>query len=143
LASLLHDWRRLTTKKSSHHAEKLPESHHPRTLALTIGMASAMLILLWVQNELSFDGFHEKADRIYQMYSRDESNGKIDVWGNTPALLAPEIKQTYGEVENAVRFRNVFFLTTVADNHFNLRGAFADPDFLTMFNFPLKRGDHH
>ncbi|MEP6728147.1 MAG: ABC transporter permease, partial [Bacteroidota bacterium] len=36
-------------------------------LGLTIGMASAILILLWIQNELSFDRFYKKSDRLYTM----------------------------------------------------------------------------
>ncbi len=48
---------------------------------LAVGLASAILILLWVQNEISYDRFHLKADRIYNFYSRDENNGRIDVWG--------------------------------------------------------------
>ncbi len=107
---------------------------------LAIGMASTLLILLWVQNEIGFDRFHEKSERIYKMHSRDENNGKLDVWGNTPALLAPELKQSYGEVEDAVRFRIVYFLTKVGENRFNLAGAFADPGFLSMFSFPLMHG---
>ena len=107
---------------------------------LAIGMAATMLILLWVQNEMSVDRFHEKTERIHQMYSRDQNNGQLDVWGNTPALLAPELKQTYGEVEDAIRFRIVYFLTKVGDKHYNVAGAFADPGFLSMFSFPLLEG---
>jgi len=107
---------------------------------LGIGMAATMLILLWVQNEIGFDRFHEKTDRIYQMFSRDQDNGKLDVWGNTPALLAPELKQSYAEVEDAIRYRQVFFLTKVGEKHFNVAGAFADPNFLSMFSFPLLGG---
>src|SRR5882757_8395728 len=107
---------------------------------LAIGMAATMLILMWVQNEISVDRFHEKTDRIYQMYSRDENNGQLDVWGNTPALLAPELKQSYGEVEDAVRFRIVYFLTKTGEKHYNVAGAFADPNFLSVFSFPLLHG---
>lgn len=39
---------------------------------LAIGMAAAMLILLWIQNEWSTDRFYENQDRIYQMYNRDK-----------------------------------------------------------------------
>src|SRR5579859_7954021 len=86
---------------------------------LAVGLASAILILLWVQNEISYDKFYPKADRIYQLFSRDVDNGRIDVWGNTPALMAPELKQTFGEVEDAVRFRMVFFLLKSKDDRFN------------------------
>jgi ABC-type antimicrobial peptide transport system permease subunit len=107
---------------------------------LCIGMAATMLILLWVQNEIGFDRFHEKTDRIYQMFSRDEDNGRLDVWGNTSALMAPELKQSYGEVEDAVRFRIVYFLAKAGEKHYNVAGAFADPGYLSMFSFPLIEG---
>ena len=45
-------------------------------LGLTIGMASAILILLWIQNEMSHDRFYEKTDRIYLANNRDKVNGK-------------------------------------------------------------------
>lgn len=43
---------------------------------LAIGMASALIILLWVKNEMSYDLFHEKKDRIYQVFSRGIFDGK-------------------------------------------------------------------
>ncbi|MBC7778211.1 MAG: ABC transporter permease, partial [Phycisphaerae bacterium] len=107
---------------------------------LAIGLTAAILILLWVQNETSYDGFHTKADRTYQLFSRDLNNGKLDVWGYTPALMAPELIQSYGEVDDAVRQRVVFFLLKAGENRFNEMGAFTDPGFLTMFSFGLLEG---
>jgi putative ABC transport system permease protein len=108
---------------------------------LAIGMAAAILILLWVQNELSYDRFHEKADRTYLLYSRDGDHGKKDVWGRTSSLVAPALKQDYGEVENAVRFRIVYFLMTVGETHLNVQGAFADSGFLSVFSYPMLKGN--
>lgn len=108
---------------------------------LAIGMAAAMLILLWVQNELSYDRFYKKADNIALLYSRDMNNGRTDVWSNTTALIAPDLKKDYPEVEDAVRFRTVYFLTSVGDRHFNTEGAFADSTFLSILNFPLLEGN--
>jgi ABC-type antimicrobial peptide transport system permease subunit len=110
-------------------------------IGLSIGMASAILILLWVQNEINFDRFHKNTDRIYLMYSRESNNGKLDAWGRTPALMAPTLKQDYPEVEDAVRFTPVYFLLTRGEKRFNLGGAFTDPGFLSMFTFPLLEGD--
>jgi ABC-type antimicrobial peptide transport system permease subunit len=107
---------------------------------LAIGLTAAILILLWVQNETSYDRFHAKADRIYQLFSRDLNNGKLDAWGNTPALLAPELLASNSEVDDAVRHRIVFFLLKVEENRFNEMGAFADPGFLRMFSFPILAG---
>ncbi|HWL00615.1 MAG TPA: ABC transporter permease, partial [Parapedobacter sp.] len=72
---------------------------------LSIGMAAALLIILWIQNELSMERFHEKEDRIYVMYNRDaDVAGNRWAWGNTPKVLAPTLKADYPEVEDAVRF---------------------------------------
>jgi len=108
---------------------------------LAIGMASALLIGLWVQHESSFDRWHAKAGRIYQLYSREDYNGKPDAWPRVSSLMAPELKKDYAEIEDAVRIRTVYFLTSNGDKHFNLEGAFADPAFLSVFSFPLLKGD--
>lgn len=107
---------------------------------LAIGMAAAMLILLWVQNELSYDRFYTRTDRIALLYSRDMNNGRVDVWSNTSGLMAQELKKSYPEVEDAARFRTVYFLTTAGDRHFNTEGAFADSTFLSVLDFQLIEG---
>ncbi len=45
---------------------------------LAIGMASAILILLWIQNEVSYDQFHEKKDRIYEAWNRASFSGTLN-----------------------------------------------------------------
>lgn len=108
---------------------------------LAVGMAAAMLILLWVQNELSTDRFYNKESRIYLMYNRDkDGQGNKWVWPNTPKILATTLKADYPEVEDAVRYNNVTFLLSQNDKHLNVQGAFADSGFLNVFDFPLKEG---
>src|SRR6478735_10815885 len=80
---------------------------------LAVGMASAMLILLWIQNEMSHDRFHEKVDRIYTLNNRDKFNGELWAWNTTPKVLAPTIKHEFPDVEEAVRYNNGTFLFTV------------------------------
>jgi putative ABC transport system permease protein len=109
-------------------------------IGLAVGMASAMLILLWIQNEVSFDRFYTKTDRIVLAYSRDMNNGTIGVWNNTPGLMAPELKKDYPEVEDAARFEQVNFLLTAGENHINSQGSFADSTFLSMLDFPVLHG---
>jgi ABC-type antimicrobial peptide transport system permease subunit len=102
---------------------------------LAIGMASAILIMLWVQHEFSYDGFHAKADRIYRLHNRDVGNDGVSVWGFTSSLVGPELKQSFSEVEDQARISTVFFLVTNEENKQNIGGAFADPSLLSMFNF--------
>jgi len=109
---------------------------------LAIGMASAVLILLWIQNELSHDKFHSKADRIYTANNRDKFNGEVWAWNNTPKILGPSIKMTYkDDVEDVVRSRYANFLFSIGDNHMNVAGNFVDSGFLNVFSFPLVQGN--
>ena len=108
---------------------------------LAIGMASAMLILLWIQNEMSYDRFYKATDRLYMMYNRDKFNGELWAWGSTPKIMGTTLKKDYAGVEDVARFNNITFLVTVGDKHLNSRGAFTDSAFLRMFDFPLLKGN--
>ncbi|MDR7132300.1 ABC-type antimicrobial peptide transport system permease subunit [Algoriphagus sp. 4150] len=109
---------------------------------LGIGMASAILILLWVQNETSMDREHPKSDRIYMMYSRDTFGGGLWAWNSTPKILAPTLEKDYPEIEKAVRVTDYAdFLITVGNKKLNENGVFVDPEFFDVFDFPLLQGN--
>ena len=62
---------------------------------LAVGMTAAVLIFMWVQNEMSFDGYHKDADRIYRLTTR--TTDKKWTWEGSPMLLAEAIvKETPG-----------------------------------------------
>ena len=107
-----------------------------------IGMASAVLILLWIQDELGYDRFHHNEDRLFQVWSSDELNGGIRSLVFTPQMLAPALKKDYPEVQDAARIGWSFpSLFTYKDKKLKITGTWADPSFLTMFNFPVLKGD--
>jgi len=108
---------------------------------LGIGMASAILILLWVQNEVSMDREHPKSDRIYRIYNRDTFSGELWVWGSTPKILGPTLKKDYPEVEQTFRLNNAGFLLTVGDKKMNESGSFIDPEFFKVLDFPMLLGN--
>jgi putative ABC transport system permease protein len=108
---------------------------------LAIGMASSALILLWIQNEVSYDKFHTKAGRLYEVYNRSVFDGKLWCWGTTPKVMAKTLKEEYPQMEEVTRTTFAGFLFTVGDKHLNVKGNFTDPGFLTMFTFPLVKGD--
>jgi putative ABC transport system permease protein len=108
---------------------------------LAIGMASALLIGLWVHNELSVDRIYPKTDRIYLLYNRDTINGSLWAWDQTPKSIVPVLKKDYPSVDDAVRYGNSRFLTTVGDIRLNSNGAFVDSGFLHLFGLPLLEGD--
>lgn len=109
---------------------------------LSIGMAGAILILLWIQNEVSFDQFHKKRDRIYQAWSQIYADGKLRSWSSTPKPLARAVEKDLPEVEQATRvnFQNGF-LMKVDDKRFMILGNHVDSNFLQVFSFPLIKGD--
>jgi ABC-type antimicrobial peptide transport system permease subunit len=110
-------------------------------LGLAIGMASAVLILLWVRDEMGFDRFHAKEDRLYGTFRNENDNGHLRTISNSPKILAPTLKADFPEVEDVARWRNTNFLLSVGDHHFNVRGNFTDSGFLRMFSFPLLEGN--
>lgn len=111
-------------------------------VGLAVGMASAVLILLWIADELSVDQFHEKKDRIYQVYSRSEVNGEIRVAGRTPNVLAPVLESDYTEVEEVIRINWVgAFVFHAGKNNVDAQGFFTDPGFFKVFSFALVKGN--
>src|SRR3984885_10762901 len=70
---------------------------------LAIGMASAILILLWIQNEISYDRFHENGDRIYEVYGNNLVGGKIESSIHTPEIMAPILKNDIPELDQVSR----------------------------------------
>ncbi|TLV02831.1 ABC transporter permease [Dyadobacter luticola] len=73
-------------------------------LGLTIGVTCGMLLFLYVADELSYDKYHEKADRIYRIVSYIREPDKINKWTSTQPPLVKTLKQDYPFVESYVRF---------------------------------------
>ncbi len=73
-------------------------------LGLTIGISASLLILLYITEELSFDRYHEKADRIYRISSDITEPDDAFRWSVTQVPLAPQLRVDYPEVEEYVRF---------------------------------------
>jgi len=111
-------------------------------IGLAIGMASSALILLWIQNEVSYDRFHENGDRLYTVYNRSVFDGKLWCWNTTPKVMGKTLKKEYTQFEQVARVTwNNTFLFQVGEKHLNVAGNCTDPDFLTMFTFPLLKGN--
>ncbi len=108
---------------------------------LAIGMACSFLAALWAYDELSYDQFHENYGTIYQINRNSERDGAIVVNPNTPYPLAQALKQTYPDIAHASRVDwDASRLLTAGEARIYQQVIFADPDFLTMFTFPLTEG---
>jgi ABC-type antimicrobial peptide transport system permease subunit len=71
-------------------------------LGLSVGLASAIFIWLWIQDEMSVDKYNEKDGQLYQVMANFESNGGIKTIEGTAGILAPALKSQIPEVEYAV-----------------------------------------
>ena len=107
---------------------------------LAIGMASSIFILLWVNNEISYDRFHSNANEIYRL-TADAGNGfKAAV---SPAGMVAQLPDEIPEIESFVRLSLPFESLFEVDNkNFKIESViFADENFLDVFSFPLIAGD--
>jgi putative ABC transport system permease protein len=110
---------------------------------LALGIASSILILVWVKDEIGTNRFHEKADSLYvvrtiQHYGSQTVTGT----GSVPAL-GPALKKEFPEVRNAARVSNgqARYLLEFGDKQFRETVQMADPELFELFTFPLVRGN--
>jgi len=119
---------------------------------LASGMACCLLILGYVGDELGYDRFHEKGERIYRVI-REDTSAQGSIFGpNISGGLAPALLSDLPEVERAVRvnshgsrpseFWEDYWQSWVrhGEKVLPVRICDADPDFLELFTFPLVRG---
>lgn len=112
---------------------------------LAIGLATSIFIFLYVINELTFDRFHEKADRIYKVWvSGKMPTGEMHD-ANTAGPMAEALLNDYPEVENVVRLRQMGgWLVRQGDRKFletENEFIFADSSFFDVFSFNLISGN--
>ena len=113
-------------------------------IGLSIGMACFIFILMYVRFELSYDHFHEKADRIYRVGIERIYPDRTRHWGLTAFPLAGTLPVEYPEILEGTRLitNNQYFQVTYGENHiYNNRVIFADPNFFDVFTIPLIHGD--
>jgi putative ABC transport system permease protein len=108
---------------------------------LAVGMAACLILFLWVQDELNFDCYHDKADRIYRVVSQYEVEGVVKRSATTQAPLLPALMNEFPEVKKGVRLGNNGFLVRYRDKLYHENIFFADPEIFNVFSFPLVRGN--
>jgi len=108
---------------------------------LGVGLAGCILILLWVQDEVSYDGFHNNADSIYRVVLGDPKIGYNQYAAVTPVPLAPAAKEEIPEVIWAVRMVSRSTLLEYNTKRFDEKGLMVSQDFFQMFSFQLVKGN--
>lgn len=109
---------------------------------LAIGITCASLILLWVEDELSFDSTFPKKDFVYYVLTNQKFEGEWrTVFQSTPGPLAQVMKDEVPGVVKSSRSLGADVLFKVGDNSINKYGRFADPDFLDIFSLTFVEGN--
>ena len=112
-------------------------------IGLAIGLAVGILIMLWVQDELSYDRFHKNHASLYKvMENQKYGTGEVYTFSSTPTPLAKSLKNEFPEITYSTRVSWVRqHLFNYGEKHIEEFGIYVDPDFIQMFSFPLKKGD--
>ncbi len=113
-------------------------------LGLAIGIACCVLILLYVQDELSYDQYHEKKDRIYRLVESATVAGRPIEAAVTPPPWAPVLAEDYPVIEAYTRIKPPAsrWLIRYKENRFYERYfVFADSSVFDIFTLPLVQGD--
>jgi putative ABC transport system permease protein len=111
-------------------------------VGLALGLACAFFIAHFVQDECSFDRFHEKGDRIYRLVADSYTASERTYGSISSAPMGPALRAEFPEVEEVVRLFAVTPLVAYGEQRFHEeRVYYADVTFFDVFDFPLLDGD--
>ena len=110
---------------------------------LSIGIAVCFIIMMYVQNELSFDHFNKNADRIVRVVFKADINGGKIFEANVMPPVAQAMKKDYPEVQDATRLQTAGApkITYKNKSFKEDEMGFVDPNFFNIFTLPLIEGD--
>ena len=112
-------------------------------IGLAISMASAMLIMIWVNSELSYDRFYSNSKNIYSVGNTDKWGTDSAVWFLTPKPMAEALKTEYPEIKKVTRVipQSGFMLSNGERKISSELGSFVDSAFLEIFDFKVLAGN--
>lgn len=110
---------------------------------LAMGMAVALLIGLWIQDELTYNRYHKNYDRLAQVWQHNIYNGVKQSQMANPAVMAEEIRNSFGGdfkyvIQSSWNFGRIL---AVGDKKFNKSGMYWEPEVIDMFSINLLQGD--
>jgi hypothetical protein len=108
---------------------------------LALGIACCLLLLLWAQDELGYDRFHENFEDIYRVIGKNFSNQGAGYSASHPAPIGPRILEKSPDVLEFVRIYLRNNLVQHRETGLYLRQAISDPALFSLFTFPVISGD--
>ena len=116
-------------------------------IGLSTGLACTLLIYLWVSDELNFDKFHEKDNRLYQVMANHHNADRIITHEATPDLLANALAEELPEIEYATAVFSMQLVgqpvLSIKDKNIKATGQFASKDFFKIFSYKLIHGNNN
>ncbi len=110
-------------------------------IGLVIGFTVFVLILSWVNEEVSYDHFHPGYQSIYRVLDNmPKEDGGIQISARTPAPLAAKIKSQIEGIDRSCYLRQTEFFIKHEETGFYKFGVVASPEFFRMFHFPVVKG---
>ena len=112
-------------------------------MGLAVGLATCLMILLYVLDELNYDKFNTKADRIYRLNNEIRFGQNYGLSAQNPALMGPEIVKEFPQVEQYTRLRwHGGFLVKKGENNVQENSiAYADSTLFEVFSLPVIDGN--
>lgn len=109
---------------------------------LAIGIACSILILLWVEDETTYDSFIPKYNTLHQVWVHSDFDGKINSWISVPLPSYEALKPVHADIVNTcVTGWGNDRLLTVGETRVIKQGYYVSEEFLEMFEYPLKVGN--
>jgi putative ABC transport system permease protein len=110
---------------------------------LVVGIASCIMILLYVEDELRVDKFHANSDRIYQVWrNMYQASGEVSTTAGIPGPLEDVLKNEYPEIDDvAIVSWEMELLFRLDEERSFEKGRYASPEFFRVFTFPFVAGD--
>ena len=113
-------------------------------LGLSTGLACALLIYLWVSDELSVDKFNKNDSRLYEVLKKNPGgDGNIKIGKNTQGLLAESMAKEFPEIQKATCVRKQYGqgIISYGEKKLKLQPAWVGKDFFDVFTYPLINGN--
>jgi hypothetical protein len=110
---------------------------------LAVGLACCVLMLLWIQNEGSFDRFHANGDSLYRVIAETRTEAETFREAKVSTPLGPALKEAFPEIVDFSRYRGgaTYGIQYAGKDFADDVIAAAEPSFFTMFSFPFIQGD--
>ena len=112
-------------------------------VGLSFGLTCSIIILVYIQNEFSYDRYHENSERIYRVAQNYVTSGKPKKFALSSPALGPALHKEFPQIESFVRISNTnrILLRYEEQEFYETSVAFADTNMFKVFTYEFLRGD--